>query len=351
MHDKRNSASHDAPAAYASAMTPQARPRSVCEHLALAPTEYRVRFTGEGVTRDWVCAACAQAHPAAPSLRAIDDAWWTANADDMSCEGVVGSPEVRERATSLAFEHEDVAVTLHAEFVDMQPCVGSAPAVWVLVAGGALRRVDLATAAVTHALAPADLGFEVNAGCGLCLSPVDDYGAVYEASGSRGAVIDLRDGRVVRRLEPTRPRRRRRGSGLVCTRVRADEARRAEARALPRLLSRESLGLARRRVGRRQRVGLGPRRRRARVDFALSPRREGVSDAHRGRRATKPTARCTVTGSTPERVGCLHGSSPGHAMMRTHTTRGASRAAIVDRAVVARAIRARDPRSVERFAS
>ncbi len=157
-------------------------------------------FTGEGVTRDWVCAACAQAHPTAPSLRQIDDAWWTAHGDDIGCQGAVGSPEVRERATGLEFEHEDVALSLHAELVDMHACAGSAPAVWVLVADGALLRIDLATAAVTLALALADLGFDVNAGCGLCLSPVDDYCAVYEASGSRGAVVDLRDGRVVRRL-------------------------------------------------------------------------------------------------------------------------------------------------------
>lgn len=181
-------------------MSGGARPNLVCEHVLLAPSVHRVWFTGEGLAHHWVCDDCAKRHPEAPAWRPIDEDWWARHGDDSSRIGVVGSPEVLSRATDLAFTHEDVPLALGAGIVDLRPCPVSASGCWFLLSDGALSYADLSTGEVTRTLRPPRLRSASRPGCGLCVSPAGDFAAIFQASGSRGAVIDLADGRVVRRL-------------------------------------------------------------------------------------------------------------------------------------------------------
>ncbi len=181
-------------------MVTDERPDLVCEHVLLNPSDLRLWFTGRGLARNWACVDCAKTHPEAPAWCAVDDAWWTKHADDAYCGGAVGQPEALTRETDLAFVRTDVALSFDAEVVDFQPCSDDAAGCWFLLSDGWLLRVDLASGGVTRVRRPKELGFALGAGCGLRLSPVGDYAAIFEVSGSLGVVVDLRDGRVVRRL-------------------------------------------------------------------------------------------------------------------------------------------------------
>ena len=95
------------------------------------------RFTGRGVEREYVCAACREGgelvDACAECREEAADSW----------AGIVGTPQIVDEATDTWFEPRRVELALPA-FTDVQPVLGSERSVWMgVTALGEVHRFDL----------------------------------------------------------------------------------------------------------------------------------------------------------------------------------------------------------------
>lgn len=172
---------------------PAERPTHLCPHIVADKDDYHVWFTGVGQAMYWVCADCAKAHPEPPAaLVEYTPAFWAAREDALCWDGICGAPEVRERPSTLRFEHADFARPAVDAWIDVQPKPGGVEW-WVLRADGlAIWSPDANT--LTAALDLADLDFEIDAETGLRVSPDGRYAAVFQTSAQLARVYDLATG-------------------------------------------------------------------------------------------------------------------------------------------------------------
>ena len=174
----------------------------VCEHLAADLTGGHVRrFTGAGIAFDLICPACARGD--AGPLRSLCAACFGTALDNGSWEGVAGTPEVRERPSGLAFEHETVGpLPLLEPLLDVRPVAGFDRQLWLAVdRAGQVFRLDLDAPAVVPL---AHLGgAHVDLGESVALHPSADgrFAAVVNARGRHGVVLDLDTGAATMSLD------------------------------------------------------------------------------------------------------------------------------------------------------
>ena len=184
------------------------QPRRVCLHLLARDRKwqerYYRRFTGVGLEYDLVCATCRE-HPEAleSQLRLVCAECF----QDMSTKlfgGFIGSPQVAERPTSLAFAHEIRSLSEPFPFrvLDIQPVDGFSASAWVaLTEAGGLAWIDLDQGTVTWlARSPTDR-VNLKRAVALHLSPDGEMAALVNTYGEHGVVIDLKTGKVTLHLE------------------------------------------------------------------------------------------------------------------------------------------------------
>lgn len=181
-------------------MTSIIRPISICAHLAEDPDEYHVWFTGRDRELFWVCPKCVKGFPVVPTdlLEASDElvkqcqseAFW---------DGIVGSPEIKHRESSMRFEHEvfELKGQQPAVWVDVQPNVQSDGNWFVLLPTGEFANWLPNSNEIATLFRLTELSFEIDAETGFCVSKQQDYLAVYQTSGQLACVFDMESGSVV----------------------------------------------------------------------------------------------------------------------------------------------------------
>ena len=174
----------------------------VCPHLAGDPKGDHVRqFTGTGVAFDLLCPTCAR--DSCDPLRSVCAACFQTALDEGSWGGVAGTPEVRERPTGLAFEHETVGpLHLADPLLDFRPLARLDRQLWVAVdRAGQLLRLDLDGASVSTLARLGDVPVDLDEPVALHLSADGRFAAVVNTRGRHGAVVDLEAGAVTMRLD------------------------------------------------------------------------------------------------------------------------------------------------------
>ena len=179
-------------------------PNRLCKHLASAPDDYHVWFTGKGTERYWVCAGCAEQYPDCDT-EFVDASNYLVERcfDEASWDGICGTPEIRERDSSLKFLHKRVAIrnSVTEQWVDVQPNLNSVSDWFVLLNSGFLAVFKPRLGVLEPFDFDLNLGFEIDAETGICLSSDGAFCAVFQTSGRLGCVLDLRSGAVTARLD------------------------------------------------------------------------------------------------------------------------------------------------------
>lgn len=127
--------------------------------------------------------------------------WLATNRDDMYWEGLVGKPEVKHRTSGLRFATRNLEVQGAAtSFVDVRP-VESRPSCWrALSATGQLISFSSTDGTILTSTPLNDLGFDITAETGFCLSPDDQFAVVSQASGPNAALAALHTSSTVRKF-------------------------------------------------------------------------------------------------------------------------------------------------------
>ena len=180
------------------------KPFLICSHLASGAKGYHVWFTGKGTDRNWVCPKCITQYPELPTeLIEITDEAFEHCLSHAMWEGIRGVPEIKKRKSSLRFDHDQIVVSnLEIEdWIDVQPNLNSDAEWFVLLRGGviAVTTPRVATFKTLHRID--SCGFEIDEETGFCVSPRADFGAIYQTSGQRGCVVDLKTGTLTARLD------------------------------------------------------------------------------------------------------------------------------------------------------
>lgn len=170
--------------------------RRMCPHQLDVddPPDFTVRFTGRGVEHVLLCPECSKLPD--PPLADVCAACFDArSAWILSASGLQGRPEIRGRASAVAFAHRAVDV-------DVPPLQALAPlndgdrSAWLGVGDdGVLRRIALDVPRAAP-IASVDLVPPLR----IETSPDGRFAAVVEARGGRGRVYDLASDRLTLRL-------------------------------------------------------------------------------------------------------------------------------------------------------
>lgn len=179
-------------------------PQFICPHLAEGPTDTDifVWFTGHNKDLNWSCRACAGNYPTAPaSWVPATPAWLAKNRDEVYWDGIRGAPAVKHRESGLSFANRDLELGDEwGNFVDARPVFGS-PSCWrALSSKGKLVLLSTQEPRVIHSLTLEDLGFEITAETGLCLSPDNKFAVLTQASGPNAALINVETGKTIKKL-------------------------------------------------------------------------------------------------------------------------------------------------------
>jgi hypothetical protein len=180
------------------------RPIFMCSHLVTSPDDYHVWFTGRGLDHYLVCSSCAERFPELP-VELIDatetlfercqsEAWWS---------GIRGQPEIRHRSSSLSFAHEDCSLTTldGDRWIDIQPRVKSDGQWYVLLESGKLVVTNPRQGEFEVLHHFSDFSFEIDDETALCVSPKNDYAAIFETSKRHASVFDLRTGAITAQID------------------------------------------------------------------------------------------------------------------------------------------------------
>jgi hypothetical protein len=184
---------------------PGPRTDCVCAHVdstiaADGDIEYFIRFTGVGTELQLLCAACVE--EAAPPLASLCATCRDRRVASFDVVGVRGRPEVRQRASSLRFEH---ATSRIAELAGATPAtVAPRPRsdAWLIVANRGLveLRVDERALQPIVSLEPVD-GLDWSQPLTVVPSPDGRFAAVVNTKGRYGAVVDLERRTIAMRLD------------------------------------------------------------------------------------------------------------------------------------------------------
>lgn len=186
---------------------PQADPpHLVCAHMLPAnEAEFQRWYTGEGLRYAIVCAGCAaDERSRATALRAVCANCFERVVADNYWDSVAGAPGIAQRATSLRFQHQDVALPegCPSPLRAIAPLDASPSSQWVAL-GADMRLVLLdldhgsAQPLATLPAAPLDSA----APLAIHLSPDGRFAAVVNTFGQHGLVVDLATGAPTMTLE------------------------------------------------------------------------------------------------------------------------------------------------------
>ena len=179
-------------------------PQFICQHLVEEAPNRRmsVWFTGMGAELNWTCEKCAKNYPIPPDpwLPATPE-WLALNRDKIYWLGICGTPEVKRRQIGLSFATRDLGLRdIKEPFVDVRP-VFDAPNWWQgLSLTGKLVQFCTQDAKIITAVSLEDIGFEITAETGLCLSPGNQFAVLSQASGPNAALIDVGTGKTIKKL-------------------------------------------------------------------------------------------------------------------------------------------------------
>jgi hypothetical protein len=179
-------------------------PQFICRHLAEGPTDIDmfVWFTGHGKDLNWTCRACAEVYPTAPDLWVpATQEWLAMNGDEFYWDGICGRPEVKHRLSGLSFANRELELEGRVEsFVDVRPIVGS-PSCWqALSSTGRLLSFNSCDGKIISSVLLESPGFEITRSTGLCLSHEGEFGVIFQTSGSEAALMNLKSGKIIRKL-------------------------------------------------------------------------------------------------------------------------------------------------------
>jgi hypothetical protein len=177
------------------------RSSRVCPHVAATPTRRWCWFTGVLTERAWVCEQCAQAYPTEPAWIEATPELQMQLDSHTSPSGFCGSPGVLVQESSSRWIHEQVSLELGASLIDLAP-VAATPDRWSLVLSDAtLLQRSLRNPTDERRWPKIDWGFALDDQSAIRCSRGARYVAVFEASGSLGAVFDTHENAVVWRLD------------------------------------------------------------------------------------------------------------------------------------------------------
>lgn len=178
----------------------------VCEHLAADNgLDYYQKFTGRGLTYDFVCADCERlSADTAISLKEVCFDCFMGFGENRSFLGILGRPEVFERPFGLSFTHETVALSqpLSEAVLALQPISAAPTPVCIAFTGsGEIFRVDLAARLITPLARVLDTDVNLKEKVSLHLSRDGGFAVVVNPFGQYGVVVDLTSGQATMRLE------------------------------------------------------------------------------------------------------------------------------------------------------
>jgi hypothetical protein len=183
------------------------RTERVCRHLLDRPDwpedvdSFTRRYTGVGVASHLLCAACAKSEPdladsCAACVEAIERSGYE--------EPHLGEPQVLERPSALAFEHETVGLgaLVGGRVLAIEPLEAAPGNAWIaLDERGRLVSVDLAARSVLGMSDPIPLEpVAREQPVELHVSPRGDLVAIVNPLAHDGLVADARTGAVLMRL-------------------------------------------------------------------------------------------------------------------------------------------------------
>jgi hypothetical protein len=158
------------------------------------PPAFYVRFTGRGVEHLLLCPDCATL-PEPPLADVCAACFDERSAWIFSASGLQGRPEIRVRASGLAFVHREVDVDV-PPLRALAPLADGPRSTWLGAgADGVLRRIELDVPRAAP-IAAVDLVPPLR----IETSPDGRFAAVVEARGGRGRVYELASGRLCLRL-------------------------------------------------------------------------------------------------------------------------------------------------------
>jgi hypothetical protein len=174
-------------------------PEVVCAHwlsylpvAEVRPPHHR-RYTGVEARYEVLCEACGKVAPDARPLRFVCRRCFSELHSGPRLEDL-GTPQIRERATSLRFTHETCPAP--AKVLAFVP-IPRQPNSWLLLdEGGRFHRLDVArgTSEPGGRLAPGSL--DLSKWVVLAVSPGGELAAVGEGQGTRGVVVEPVSGEV-----------------------------------------------------------------------------------------------------------------------------------------------------------
>ncbi|WAS99422.1 hypothetical protein [Nannocystis punicea] len=175
----------------------------ICVHLAQdEDLSFLSRFTGAGTEYWVVCSACGDVE-APPLVTVCESCVRDREQYVLSWGGLRGRPEVRVRASSLAFRQTEVQVPglAGATSAAAAALVDGDRSAWLVVQDGALWRVDvepdggrmIRVCALAGQLEGEDLRIEV--------APDGRFAAVVERRGQYGVVLEVASGAITMRLD------------------------------------------------------------------------------------------------------------------------------------------------------
>ncbi len=182
----------------------------VCVHLTERPpdrTDYHKWFTGKEHEYHLICLDCHKQFDKGSSdieLQAICAACFANIETEGSFDGLLGQPEIYERATSLAFSSKIVTmrVPINEKLLAIQPLDSQRESVWIgITEEENIWHINLAsyTASVLAQLPANSINFKQP--LLLRLSLDGRYAAVANTHGQHGVVIDLATGRATMHLQ------------------------------------------------------------------------------------------------------------------------------------------------------
>lgn len=176
----------------------------MCSELLEGPHRYHVWFTGHDRDCYWVCDECAARFPELPDgLIDITDVMYDRILRYAQWSGICGTPELKQRETSLRFLHHAATAPFSERLIDLQPDLTTQDKWFVLLASGDICRVDFRRQSIDTLYRLSDTGFEINDDTALIVSAKNDFAAIFQASAELACVFDLPTGNIVKRIDRT----------------------------------------------------------------------------------------------------------------------------------------------------
>lgn len=187
-----------------SELNPHGNPLGICQHVAAAPGDgYITWFSGSGKEFYWVCPVCSNQFPDLPEglLTSTNEILENCQTEAAACNGIVGSPEVKQRSSSIHFEHYDYPQSFDGKTIDIQPHPKSPDDWFVLFDSGDLAIINPSQNRMRALFQLTNLGFDLDDETELRIAPKHDFAAVFGASKQQGCVFDLQTGAVSARID------------------------------------------------------------------------------------------------------------------------------------------------------